>query len=76
MSVKRCVREEENRFGCYIVNYEENLIKGVVAAEIISTEDRISKKRGEELKQNWIEKKMNGLFVREILEKVDNYKTW
>ena len=76
MSVKRCVREEENRFGCYIVNYEENLIKGVVAAEIINTEDRISKKRGEELKQNWIEKKMNGLFVREILEKVNNYKTW
>ena len=36
MSVECCVREEENS---YVANSEENLIKGVYAAETINTED-------------------------------------
>ena len=36
-SVEHCVREEENSFGFYVVNSEENLIRGVSAAETINT---------------------------------------
>ena len=38
-SVECCVREEENSLGFYVAKSEENLIKGVAAAEIINTED-------------------------------------
>ena len=38
MSVERCVREEENSLGFYVVNSEENLIKRVAATEAINTE--------------------------------------
>ena len=76
MSVERCVREEENSMGFYVANSEENLIKGVAAAEIINTEDTVmsgefKKQKTRELKQNWHENKMHGQFVREIPEKVD-----
>ena len=39
MSVELCIREEENSLCFYVVNSEENLIKGVAAAEIIHTKD-------------------------------------
>lgn len=39
MSVEHCVREEENSLGFYVVNSEEDLIRGVSAAETINTED-------------------------------------
>ena len=39
MSVKCCVREEENSLGFYVANSEENLITGVYAAETINAED-------------------------------------
>ena len=39
MSVECCVREEENSLGFYVANSEENLFRGVYAAEIINTED-------------------------------------
>ena len=39
MSVECYVREEENSLGFYVANSEENLIKGVYAAETINTED-------------------------------------
>ena len=35
MSVELCVREGENSLGFYVVNFEENLIRGVAAAETI-----------------------------------------
>ena len=38
-SVEHCVREEENSLGFYVANSEENLIKGVAAAETINTEN-------------------------------------
>ena len=41
MSVECCVREEENSLGCYVANSEENLIKGVDAAETINTENTV-----------------------------------
>ena len=81
MSVERCVREKENSLGFYVANSEENLIKGVAAAETINTEDTVTsgefkKQKSQELKQNWHEKKMHGQFVREMPEKVDKNRTW
>ena len=43
MSVEHCVREEENSLGFYVVNSEENLIRGVSAAETFNTEDVITR---------------------------------
>ena len=56
MSVERCVKEEENSLGFYVANSEENLIRGVAAAEIINTEDTVmsgefKKQKAQELKQ-------------------------
>ena len=81
MSVERCVREEENSLGFYVANSEENLIRGVAAAETINTENNITcgefnKQKAQELKQNWRGKKIHGQFVREMPEKVDKEKTW
>ena len=81
MSVERCVRGGENSLGFYVVNFEENLIRVVAAAETINTEDTVTsgefkKQEAQELKQNWSEKKMLGHFVREMPEKVDKDKTW
>ena len=57
MSVEHCVREEENSLGFYVVNSEENLIRGVSAAKTINTEDiltsgELKKQIAQELKQN------------------------
>ena len=81
MSVERCVREEENSLGFYVVNSERNLIKGVAAAETINTKDTITsgefkKQKAQELKQNWSEKYVHRQFVREMPEKIDKDKTW
>ena len=81
MSVEHCVREEENSLGFYVVNSEENLIRGVSAAKTINMEDILTsgefkKQIEQELKQNWSEKKMYGQFVREMPENVDRDKTW
>ena len=42
MSVERCIREDKNSLGFYVTKSEENLIKGVAAAEIIKTEDTVT----------------------------------
>ena len=81
ISVERSVREEENRLGFYVANSEENLIRGVAAAETINTKDTVmggefKKQKAQELKQNWHEKKMQGQLVKETPEKVDKDKTW
>ena len=80
-SLEHCVREEENSLGFYVVNSEENLIRGFSAAKTINTEDILTngefkKQIAQELKQNWSEKKMYGQFVREMPENVDRDKTW
>ena len=41
ISVERCIREEENSLGFYVANSEENLIRGVSAAETTNTRDYI-----------------------------------
>ena len=81
MSVECCVREEENSLSFYVANSEENLIKGVYAAETNNTEDTLTsgefkKQIEQELKQSWIEKKMYGQFIREMPENVDKNQTW
>ena len=67
--------------GFYVANSEENLIKGVAAAETIKTEGTVmngefKKQKSQELKQNWNEKKMLEQFVREIPEKIGMDRTW
>ena len=79
ISVERCIREEENSFGFYIANLEENLIRGVSAAETINTRGTITsaefkKQKAKELKEKWSEKRMHGQFIRETTKKVDQEK--
>ena len=67
--------------GFYVANSRENLIRGVATAETIRTEGVITsgkfkKEREQGLKQKWNEKRMHRQFVREMLEKVDENKTW
>ena len=81
ISVKQCIREEENSLGFYVANSEENLIRVVSAAETINTRETITsvefkKQKAKELKEKWSEKRMHGQFIREITEKVDKEKTW
>ena len=59
---------------------EENLIRGVSAAETINMREIIStvefkKQNSKELKEEWSEKRMHGQFIREMTEKVDKEKT-
>ena len=80
VSMERCVKEQENSSGFYVANSEENLVRGVAAAETITTEDTVmsgefKKQKAQELKQNWHEKKMHGQFVREMSDKVYEDKT-
>ena len=61
MTVERCFREEDNSLGFCVANAEENLIRGVAAAEAINTEDTVmtgefKKQKAQKLKQNWHEK--------------------
>ena len=61
ISVERCIREEENSLWFYVANSEENLIRGVSAAETINTRETITsvefkKQKTKELKEKWCEK--------------------
>ena len=54
--LEQCIREEENCLGFYVANSEENLIRGVSAAETINTRETISsvefhKQKEKELKE-------------------------
>ena len=42
ISVEQCIREEENSLGFYFANSEENLVRGVSAAETINTRETIT----------------------------------
>ena len=42
ISVEKCIREEENSLGFYVSNSEENLIRGVSAAETINARETIT----------------------------------
>ena len=42
ISVEQCIREEESSLGFYVPNLEENLIRGVSAAETINTRDTVT----------------------------------
>ena len=81
ISVEQCIREEENSLGFYVANSEENLIRGVSAAETINTRETITsvefkKQKAKELKEKQREKQMLRQFIRETTEKVDKEKTW
>ena len=79
ISADRCIREEENRLGFYVVNSEKKLIRRVSAAETINTRETISrvefkKQKAKYLKEKWSEKRMHGQFIRETIEKVNQEK--
>ena len=79
--MERCIREEENSLGFYVVNSEKNLIRGVPAAETINTRQTIlsvefKKEKAVEQKEKWSEKRIHRQFMRETTEKVDKEKTW
>ena len=59
MSCECSVKEEENSLVFYVANSEENLIRGVAAAEKISTEDTVMS--GEFKKQKTQELKKTGM---------------
>ena len=74
-------KEEENSLGFYVANSDENLIRGVLAAETINTREIITsvefkKQKAKELKEKWSEKRMHEHFIRETMEKADKEKTW
>ena len=61
ISVEQCITEEENILGFYVANSEENLIRGVSAAETINTRETITsvefkKQKAKELKEKWSKK--------------------
>ena len=79
-SVERCIREEENSLGFYVANSEENLIRGVLAAETINTRETITKveskkQKAKYLKEKWSKKRIHKQFIREKTEKVHQEKT-
>ena len=41
ISMERCVKEEKNSLGVYDANSEENLLRGVAAADTFNTEDTV-----------------------------------
>ena len=40
--MERCIREEEISLGFYVANFEEKLIRAVLAAETINTRETIT----------------------------------
>ena len=77
--MERCIREEENSLGFYFANSEENLIRGVSAAETINTREtttsvEFKKQKVKKLKEKKSEKRMHGQFIRETTEKVHQEK--
>ena len=58
MVVEHCIREEEISLVFCVANSEENVIKGVAAAETINTEDTATSwefktQKAQELEQKW-----------------------
>ena len=78
MSAECCVREEKNSLGFYVVNSGENLLRRVVAAETINTEDTVvsgefKKQNAQELQQILSLKKIHEQFVREMMRLGNDY---
>ena len=77
-----CVREEENNLVFFCQFWKKTSLKDLWSRDNqygrYFNKWRIKKKKQieQELKQNWIEKKMYGQFIREMPEKVDENKTW
>ena len=64
ISVEGCTEEEENSQGFYDSTSEENLIRGVAAAETIITEDTVTsgefkKQKAQELNRTGVKKIMD-----------------
>ena len=77
--MERCIRAEENSLGFYVTNSEENLIRGLSAAETINTRDtttsvEFKKQKAKELKEKKSEKRMPGQFVRKTAVEVHQEK--
>ena len=75
------ISAEKNSLGFYVANSEENLVRGISAAETVNTRETITsvkfkKQKAKELKEKLSEKRMHRQVIRETKEKVDTEKTW
>ena len=81
ISIKTCVRSEENNLGLYVRESNEMLLKGVKKVGIVKTENLMEKEdfkknSQNEFKNKWHEKRMYGQFVREMPEEIDKDLSW
>ena len=81
MSCKSTIRSEENNFGWYLENSNENLLQEVKRVRILKFKDSAPKKDlkkliNEKRVENWKEKQIYGQFTRNIVEGTDKEKSW
>ena len=81
MSCKSTIRSEENNFGWYLENSNENLLQEVKRVRILKFKDSAPKKDlkkliNEKRVENWKEKQICGQFTRNIVEGTDKEKSW
>ena len=68
MSCETTIRSEENSFGSYLKNSNENLLQGVTHVRILKFKESVSKKffkksRINDRVENWKEKEMYRQFI-------------
>ena len=73
ISCERCIRSEENNIGWYVRNSIEPLLEAVKSAGTVDVlncvkPEEFKKKRVEDGKISWREKKVYGQFLRELEE--------
>ena len=81
ISIKTCVRLEENNLGLYVRESNEMLLKGLEKVGIINTENLTDRKDFKKNSQNafryrWQGKKMYGQCAREMPEEIDKDVSW
>ena len=82
ISIKTCVRSEENNLGLCVHKSNEMLLKGlkkkvsIVKTENLMEKEDFKKNSQNEFKNKWHEKRMYGQFVREMPEKIDKDLSW
>ena len=81
ISIKTCVRSEENNLGLYVRESNGMLLKSVKEVGTVKTENLMEKEdfkknSQNEFKNKWHEKRMYGQFVREMPEEIDKDLSW
>ena len=81
ISIKTCVRSEENNLGLYVRESNEMLLKGVKKVGIVKTEnfmekEDLKKNSQNEVKNKWHVNRMYEQFLREMPEEIDKDFSW